>query len=389
MSIIYLDNAATTQTSRYVFEQMMPYLKDQYGNPSSNYSLGLKARKAKEAAREKVASLINAEPEEIFFTSGATEANNWMLHSVLDEFRDIGSIMISNIEHASIWRSLEYATKDRYQIVRCSGTGEIHPFALERRFRSNKKRITLLSIMMVNNETGVINDIKSLAKESHYMYVPFHTDATQALGHIKIDVKDLCVDALSGSAHKIYGPKGVGFLYIRKRSTLYDIAHRHPYIIGGHQESGLRGGTENLAGIVGLGAACEETKIYLGDKDKEFGLKKMSNNMLDVLKKEVIAQLNNDEIVRSVPTLSVRIPGVKNHELIQLLDEENVCVSAGSACNENQTKPSHVLSSMGIKENEINETIRISIGRNNTESEIKTASEIIIDKVKTLKTFND
>ena len=384
MSTIYLDNAATTQVSSVVLDEMLPYLKEQYGNPSSNYSLGIKARKAKEAAREKVASLINAESSEIFFTSGATESNNWVLSSVATT----GSLMVSSIEHPSVIRTTGKLTNDKYMIVPCSEYSEVHPLALKKRLETIVKPVILVSIMAANNETGSVNDVGALCAVAHEKRCLFHTDATQLLGHQKIDVKHLGIDALSATAHKIYGPKGVGFIYINKDSNLYEIMRRNTMMSGGHQESEMRAGTENVAGIVGLGAACEETKRFLSDKKNENLLQKMKKEMFHVLSREVTAVLNTGDVKRGLPVLSLRIPGIKNHELIQMLDDNGVCVSAGSACNENANSTSYVLSAMGLKEDEINETIRISIGRNNTETEVRVASEIIIEKVKTLRMFN-
>lgn len=388
MSIIYLDNAATTQLSPSVLEEMMPYLTDQYGNPSSNYSLGIKSRKAKEAAREKVASLINARPDEIYFTSGATESNNWVLSSVTKEFDMTGCLMVSNIEHSSVIKTAERLTRDKYAVVSCSGTGEVFSQGLERRFNAMSKHVTLVSIMAANNETGTVNDVGALCTVAHERSCLFHTDATQLLGHAKIDVKYWGVDALSGTAHKIYGPKGVGFLYINRESPLYEIMQRSILISGGHQESGMRAGTENVAGIVGLGAACDETKKFLSNKKGEMALRKMRKEMEHVLRRELGVIINSGDVDRNLPVLNMTIPGAKNIELVQVLDDEGVCVSAGSACNENSHEPSHVLSAMGLKANEIDSTIRVSIGRYNTETEIRVASEIIIDKVKTLRMFS-
>ena len=389
MSVIYLDNAATTQVSPGVLEEMLPYLKDDYGNPSSNHSLGIRARKAKEAAREKVASLINASPEEIFFTSGATEANNWVLSAVNKEFSDVGCLMASNIEHASILKTAQHLTNDKFMALPVSGSGEVSYKALERRFQYNTTRVILLSVMMANNETGVVNDLREITNVAHRMYVPVHTDATQALGHIKVDVKDVRVDALSGSAHKIHGPKGVGFLYINKNAPIYDVIKRRKMFWGGHQEENSRAGTENIPGIVGLGAACEETRIFLENKGNEASLMRMSNDLIESVRSGTGAILNCDNAANRIPVISMRIPGVNNHELCQLLDEDGVCVSAGSACNENNPQQSHVLTAMGLKPSEIDETIRISIGRYNSDNDIKVASEIIIDKINTLRMFSD
>ena len=391
MSTIYLDNAATTQISPFVLDEMLPYLKDHYGNPSSSHSLGIEARKAKEAAREKVASLIGAEPDEVFFTSGATESNNWIINVVCKGLGDFTYFATSSVEHKSVLAPISlcgnYVSNDPSVVeVDKNGRTEVEEFSSL--FDKHGFSTSFTSIIYANNEIGAIMDVEGLCKIAHDNVCLFHTDATQAIPHMKINVKQLKVDAMSGSAHKLYGPKGVGFLYVNKYSPLYRLVQKNGMILGGGQEFGYRAGTENVPGIVGLGAACEETKVFLGDKGNEQRLNRMASDLLERLKESVGAVLNVSEETKRVPTLSVWIPGVNNQELIQLLNEEGVCVSSGSACNEGEGKPSHVLSAIGLDKERINETIRISIGRNNTEEDIKTACEVIEDKVNILKIFN-
>ena len=392
MSIIYLDNAATTQLNSSVLEQMLPYLKDLYGNPSSNHSLGLKARKAKEAAREKVASLINADSDEIFFTSGATEANNWVAKAVSEHMGNDQIGVISSVEHASVLNSAVGYLHASFMSLLSNPDGCVKSKQLEGFFKYIKHTeppsFHILFAMMANNETGAVSDIASLAAIAHENGCMIHTDATQALGHIMIDVKKLNVDSLSGSAHKIHGPKGAGFLYVSKKSALHEYIKETKLIYGGHQESGLRAGTENVPGIVGLGAACAETKGFL-EAGGEIGLSLLRNTLIERLKKDAGGILNTSNRRKYIPVISMRFPGINNQQLVQLLDEDDVCVSTGSACHEGDMTPSHVLREIGLSDKEISETIRISIGRMNTDEEIDRAAKIICEKVEILRMFSD
>lgn len=350
MQLIYLDNAATTKVDNMVFAEMLPYMRDNYGNPSSLHSMGKEAKKAINKAREQVARAINAEPNQIFFTSGATESNNWVLSNY-------DYILCSPVEHPSIYNYPKCFKMDNiyleYQIERFS-------------FNPNNKdlEVGLISHMLVNNETGKIYDVEGMVKISHQMDKPFHTDATQAFGHIPINVKSLNIDSLSMSGHKIHAPKGVGILYLKEPSKY------KPLLYGGGQEKGLRSGTENVAGIVGIGKACElynyntETDKYiwgLRNHLKDFIL----SNIPDVL-------INSDENKHNVVSniLNVSFKGIEGESLMLLLDRDGICVSAGSACHSGSLEPSYVLKDLGVPDDYIYGTVRFSFSKFNTLDEI-------------------
>ncbi len=352
--MIYLDNAATTRITPEVFEAMKPYLIEQYGNPSSLYKFGREAKNAIERAREQIAKAINAEPEQIIFTSGATESNNWVL-SQYDKW-----ILCSQYEHHSV---LKRAT----------------PYKKEDIIKNITKWLSnCVSCMMVNNETGETYKIKEIIKICHQYSVPFHTDATQAFGHIPIDVKDLDIDYLSLSAHKFHAPSGVGILYVKDPSTL------KPIIFGGYsQEFGLRGGTENVASIVAMGKAAE---IYNYRQDVENKIRILRDNfekkILDNVPKVLI---NAKDRPRTANISSLSFKGIEGEALMLMLDTKGICVSSGSACNSGSLEPSHVLKAMGVPEEYINGTIRVSLSEFTTAEELDFAADEIIKTVKMLR----
>ena len=344
--MIYLDNAATTAVTEPILEAMLPYLKDNYGNPSSLYSLGRKSKRAIEIARSQVAKTINAEPEQIFFTSGATESNNWIVSN-------FDYVVCSKLEHHSILNNPKC-----HQIDFSDLANQIY-----------KNNADLATYMMVNNETGQIFDIKPLVEISHKMGISFHTDATQAFGHIPIDVKKLDVDSLSLSGHKFHAPKGIGVLYL-KHPSLYK-----SLLYGGHQERNLRAGTENVAGIVAIGEAAE---LYNYSEEKNNICRKIQNkfylafvNMRDVW--------FNTNVGNSISTtLNVAFKNVESESLMLLLDSEDICVSSGSACNSRSLEPSHVLKAIGTPEEYIYNSIRLSWDNTLTLEN----TEIVIESIK-------
>lgn len=336
---VYLDNAATTPITKPVFDAMMPYLTEQFGNPSSLYSLGRTAHKAVETAREKIAKAINADPNQIFFTSGATESNNW----VCSNFE---WVLCSPYEHHSI--------------LKCPHSTEISTYMS---LANNIYRYmpNLVSHMWINNEIGEIYDIAEMAKISHKIGILFHTDATQAFGHIPIDVKKIDCDFLSLSGHKFHAAKGVGILYVKEPDKF------KPMLYGGQQESKFRAGTENVASIVGMGKAAE---LYNYSPERDERCKETQSKFYNAFAhfKDVYF---NTVVAKSISsTLNVAFKGVESESLMLLLDMDGICVSAGSACNSASLEPSHVLKAIGTPEDYIYNSIRLSWDNTLTDGEV-------------------
>lgn len=368
--MIYADNAATTRISDLAFEKMIPFLREQYGNASSQYSLGVKARYAIEQAREQAARGICAEAAEIFFTSGGSEANSWVLRAIAEMFRckDI-HIITSSIEHHSVLNACHalksLGTEVKYLPVNSNGTVDIG--TVKTAIKPNTK---LVSIMLANNEIGTIQPIAEIGNYLHERGILFHTDAVQAVGHIPVDVNDLQVDFLSASAHKFNGAKGTGFLYKRSGLMLPSM------VFGGDQEHGFRAGTENVAGIVALGYAIEECVAEMDSTASR--LKIMVENTINGIKKTIPSVKVNGNTEKHLPgTVNLRFDGVSGESLMNLLNLKGVCVSTSSACNSGKDIPSHVLIALGLSEEQAKSSIRISYGRYNTLEEVETVVEII------------
>ncbi len=368
--MIYADNAATTRISDLAFEKMVPFLREQYGNASSQYSLGVKAKYAIEQARQQAATAIGAEAAEITFTSGGSEANSWVLRGVAEMFSGKAiHILTSSIEHHSVLNACHtlksMGAEITYLPVNGHGTVEIANVISET--RPNTK---LVSIMLANNEIGTIQPITEIGKYLHERDILFHTDAVQAVGHIPVDVNDLQVDFLSASAHKFNGAKGTGFLYKRSGLKLPSL------VFGGDQEHGFRAGTENVAGIVALGYAIEESVAEMQSTSSR--LKTMVNNTVKGIQETIPSVRMNGDIENRLPgTVNLRFDGVSGESLMNLLDLKGVCVSTSSACNSGKDIPSHVLLALGLSEEQAKSSIRISYGRYNTQEDIETIVEII------------
>jgi cysteine desulfurase len=368
--VIYADNAATTRISDLAFEKMVPFLREQYGNASSQYSLGVKAKYAIEQARQQAATAIGAEAAEITFTSGGSEANSWVLRGVAEMFSGKAiHILTSSIEHHSVLNACHtlksMGAEITYLPVNGHGTVEIANVISET--RPNTK---LVSIMLANNEIGTIQPITEIGKYLHERDILFHTDAVQAVGHIPVDVNDLQVDFLSASAHKFNGAKGTGFLYKRSGLKLPSL------VFGGDQEHGFRAGTENVAGIVALGYAIEESVAEMQSTSSR--LKTMVNNTVKGIQETIPSVRMNGDIENRLPgTVNLRFDGVSGESLMNLLDLKGVCVSTSSACNSGKDIPSHVLLALGLSEEQAKSSIRISYGRYNTQEDIETIVEII------------
>jgi cysteine desulfurase len=374
--LIYLDNAASTPVHEKVLEEMNPYFNEQYGNPSSIHKYGRLASTAIQNARKRIASLINAEINEILMTSGGTESNNTALYGIARRNKH-KHIITSSIEHDAILEPCKRLEEEGFQItyLPVDKYGLVNPEDVEREISSDT---CLASIMFANNEVGTIQPIRDIGKITQEKKVAFHTDAVQAVGKISIDVKELGVDLLSISSHKINGPKGVGALYIRKDVKI------DPLILGGGQENGLRSGTENVASIVGFGMACQLVKDNMMQNQEHFrrlGMKLVS----DVLKEIPHTKLNGHPEKRIPNNIHFTFLGVNGEDLIIKLDENKIAASTGSACSVKVQKASHVLRAMGFSHEQITGSLRLTIGITNTEEEINETVQVLKKVVKELR----
>lgn len=360
--MIYADNAATTRISDVVFENMLPFLREQYGNASSQYSLGIKARRAIARSRQQVAVAIGADPSEITFTSGGSEANSWVLRSIVEAYcSEAVHIITSSIEHHSVLNAChaleQCGVEVTYLPVDSNGYVSVNDVRT-----AIKPTTKLVSIMFANNEIGTIQPIEEIGKLLNERGILFHTDAVQAVGHIPIDVHGLQIDFLTASAHKFNGAKGTGILYKRSSRKLL------PLVFGGEQEQGLRAGTENVAGIVALGCALEESVADISEMSE-----KLSNLVQITIKrlKEVIPGIciNGEGAMRLPGIMNVTFPCASGEAMMHLLAMKGICVSTSSACNSGKDTPSHVLLALGLTEQQAKSSIRISYGRYNSVEE--------------------
>jgi len=361
--LIYLDHAATTPLHPEVLDAMMPYLTTQFGNPSTLYAFGRDARQAVEDARAKVAALIGAEPDEIYFTSGATEADNWAIVGAALARESKGRhIITSAIEHHAVLETCEFLQKRGYEltILPVDSDGIVNP---EDVLRAITDRTILISAIHANNEIGVIEPIAEIGAIAREKGVLFHTDATQSVGKIPVDVNDLKVDMLSLSGHKIYGPKGVGALYIRKGVRI------PPYMHGGGQESKKRAGTHNVPGIVGLGKAMEIAQATMLEEAER--LTALRDRLIDGIPAAIPdSRLNGHRIRRLPNNVNVSIEGVEGESMILKLDAVGICVSSGSACTSGDLSASHVLLALGLPHEVAHGSLRLTLGRDNTDADM-------------------
>lgn len=373
-SFIYADNASTTKLDPLALEAMLPFLQESFGNPSSLHSFSTPPKQALLKARKSIANSINALPEEVFFTSGGTESNNWALKSTIDTNKCCGKhIIVSSIEHHAVLNSCKTLGKKGYEVTYLPVTnqGLILPHILE---KSIRKDTILISIILANNEIGTIQDIPQLVEIAHKHNITFHTDAIQAVGHIPINVNTLGVDLLSASAHKFNGPKGTGFLYIKKNTPLT------AFIDGGQQENGFRAGTENIASIIGMSIALKNNILSMPTTIEH--LKVLS----DLLKKQLSHSIPNiifngtDE--KSLPGLiSLSIPDVSGEGLLHILDLKRIIVSTGAACDSQKTQISHVLKGINLPSNIAQGTLRISLGKENQVHDINCIVQAILKAI--------
>jgi cysteine desulfurase len=374
--LIYLDNAASTQIHDDVLNSMLPYLKEQYGNPSSIHRYGRLTRKAIHKARKQIASLINADPAEILITSGGTESNNTALIGISSQFPD-SQIITSSIEHDAILEPCKKLNSKGFQVdyLPVNKFGMIDISDLD---NTLSKKTSLVSVMFGNNEVGTIQPISEIVKACHEKKVVFHTDAVQAVGKIPIDVKKLGIDLLSISSHKLHGPKGIGALYIR------DGVKIDPIILGGGQEFRLRSGTENVASIVGFGQACEIAQNHLIENMSS--IKKLQTLLVKKILDEIPEVSFNGHLEsRLSNNAHFTFLGVNGEDLIIKLDEYGIAASTGSACSVNTQKASHVLEAMGFSLEQITGSLRLTVGIFNTENEINETVNILKKTVKELR----
>ncbi len=374
--MIYLDNAASTQIHDDVLNSMLPYLKEQYGNPSSLHRYGRLAHKAIEKSRKQIASLINAEPSEILLTSGGTESNNTALRGIAMK-NTSGQIITSLIEHDAILEPCKKLEQNGFDVdyLPVNEFGMVDSSVLKSHISD---KTSLVSIMFGNNEVGTIQAISELSKICNENNIPFHTDAVQAVGKVPLDVKKLGIDLLSISSHKLYGPKGIGALYIK---NCIDI---DPIILGGGQERGLRSGTENVASIVGFGKACEMAKNNLNENISH--VKKLRDNLVEKVLNEIPeVTLNGHPQSRLPNNAHFTFLGVNGEDLIIKLDEYGIAASTGSACSVNTQKASHVLQAMGFSLEQITGSLRLTIGIFNDQKEIDQTVDILKKIVQELR----
>jgi cysteine desulfurase len=378
--MIYFDNNATTQVDPDVLQLMLPYLQNQYGNPSSVYSFGKYAAKAVDTARQQVAALLRCEPSEIIFTSCGTESDNSAIQSALLLDPDRKHLVTSKVEHSAIINHAEALARRGYEVtwLDVDANGLIDLEVLERAIREDT---AIVSLMWANNETGTLFPIEAAAEICRSKGTLFHTDAVQAVGKIDIDLQHLPVNFLSLSGHKLHAPKGVAALYVHRRTRF------NPYLIGGGQEKKRRGGTENTASIVALGKAAELALSALQEENSR--VKALRDRFEQGLLEMVPSvHVNGHRIQRLPNTSSLAIEGIDSEGMLMLLDQRGICCSAGSACTAGSLEPSHVLKAMGYSNERARGSLRFSFSRFNTESEVTQALQIIPAAVEKLRSMN-
>lgn len=368
---VYADNAATTKLSKKALDAMLPFLTEQYGNPSSVYSLGMKAARAVLSARESVAAAIGAKPQEIYFTSGGSEADNWAIRSsaLAGAKSNKRHIITSAFEHHAVLRTCAYLESQGFEVTYLapSSEGFISPSQVSTAIREDT---CLVTIMYANNEIGTIQPVPEIAVLCRERGVPFHTDAVQAIGHVEIDVRAQGTDMLSLSGHKIHAPKGVGVLYVSSGLSL------SPLIFGGSQERGRRAGTENVPAIAALGAVIGDA--VSGIEERTARVRQMRDRLIDGILSEISGtRLNGSRDNRLDGNVNIAIDGIEGESLLLMLDMEGICASSGSACESASLDPSHVLKSIGLDDKLSKGSLRLTINEENTDEDI----DYIIDRL--------
>ncbi|ALP93213.1 cysteine desulfurase NifS [Intestinimonas butyriciproducens] len=378
---LYADHAATTALSPRALEAMMPYFRDAYGNPSSLYAFGQQAKSDLDAARAEVARCLNAKPEEIFFTSGGTESDNWALKAVAELRGGKGRhIITSSIEHHAILHTLEHLEKAQgfsVTYLPVDSLGRVDPQAVKAAIRPDT---ILITVMAANNEIGTIEPIAEIAAIAREAGVLFHTDAVQAVGHIPVDVSAWNCDMLSLSGHKFHGPRGVGALYVRRGLRLPPLIH------GGGQEKGRRSGTENVAGAVGLAAALREAVDGLEARSVLLAARR--DRLIEGLTRLPCSRLTGDPVHRLPGTASFVFEGVEGEALLLHLDAKGICASSGSACSSASLDPSHVLLAIGLPHEVAHGSLRLSLGEENTDEDVDYLLQAVPEVVEYLRNMS-
>ena len=375
---VYADNAATTQVSPTAVAAMMPFLTEEYGNPSSFYSLGQRAAEALVKARETVAECLGAEPGEIYFTSGGSEADNWALKMVARQQAGKGKkhIISTKFEHHAVLHTLAQLEKEGFDVTLL----DVHPngvITVEDVADAIREDTCLVTIMFANNEIGTMQPIKEIGALCREKKIPFHTDAVQAVGHVPINVKEMNIDMLSLSGHKFHSPKGIGALYVRRSIPLKNL------IEGGQQEKGKRGGTENMPGIVGMAAAMKEAIDHMDENMTK--ITALREKLITGLEKIPHSKLNGDRNIRVPGTVNFCFEGIEGESMLLLLDANGIAASSGSACTSGSLDPSHVLLALGLPHEVAHGSLRLSIGEYNNEAEIDHILETVPKVVERLR----
>lgn len=369
-SIRYFDYAATTGVKEEVLKAMLPYFSIEYGNPSSIYGIGRKTKKAIEEAREKVAKAINAKSKEIYFTGCGSESDNLAIKGIAHEARSRGShIITTKIEHHAVLNTCKSLEREGFQVtyLNVDENGLINLEELKSAITNNT---ILISVMTANNEIGTIQPIKEIGEIAKEKNIYFHTDSVQAIGNLKMDVQDMNIDSLSLSAHKFYGPKGVGALYVKKGVPFRKLQD------GGHQEKDKRAGTENVAGIVGLGKAIELAYSNLDEYNKK--LTELRDYYISQIEARIPnAKVNGHRTKRLPGNANISFLNVDGGELLLKLDAQGICASSGSACNSGSGEPSHVLTAIGLKPELLNGSLRVTFGKDNTKEDV----DFLVDNI--------
>lgn len=379
--MIYADNAATTKISDSAFEQMLPFLRELYGNASSQYSLGVKAKRAIEQARKQVAESIGAQPSEIVFTSGGSEANSWILHGIANSYKGESiHIITTAIEHHSVLNSCHALESMGVEVtfLPVNSDGMVSVGRLKSAIRPNTK---LVSVMLANNEIGTIQPVAEIGEFLSSRGILLHTDAVQAIGHIPVNVNELHVGFLSASAHKFNGAKGTGFLYIQSGLSVPNL------MFGGEQEHGNRAGTENVAGIVAAGFALTESINHMQQDAAQ--LWAMTKETIEMIRERIPSvRINGSQQARLPGIINIGFDGVSGESLMNILDLRGICISTGSACTSGKSEPSHVLLALGQSGQQANSAIRISYGRYNTTDESEAVARAVCNAYDRIKSAN-
>lgn len=377
---IYMDNSATTPVRKEVVEEMIPYLTENFGNPSSIYEIGKISKRAIDNARKKVADALGAEENEIYFTSGGTESDNWAIKGVAFAKKEKGKhIITSSIEHHAVMHTCAWLEGQGFEVtyLPVDKYGMVSPEELKKAIRNDT---ILISIMLANNEIGTIQPVEEIGKVAKEKKIYFHTDAVQAIGHVPIDVKKMNIDLLSLSGHKFGGPKGCGALYIRKGIKIENLLH------GGAQERKRRAGTENVPAIVGLGKAIELATAEIEESNKT--LLKLRERLVEGLLKIPKTHLNGHPTQRLANNVNITFEYIEGESLLLLLNAKGIFASTGSACNSSSLEPSHVLTSCGVPHEIVHGSLRLSLGSMNSEKDVDRVLEVLPDIVQRLRNMS-